>query len=133
MLIENAHQSNHCISRLLVADSLNVGGAEQHVVCLASALAQQGYRVTLACSKEGALAPLAEQAGVSVRPLLHHLVKRRLSTEFAWKLARLIRQSRFDLVHAHMYASAVASACATFGTGIPLVMTEHSEAKWRSR
>lgn len=133
MPIETPHQSNHSINLLLVADSLNVGGAERHVVSLASALAQQGHSVTIACSREGALAPLAEQAGVSVRPLLHHLVKRRLSTEFAWKLARLIRQSRFDLVHAHMYASAAASACATLGTGIPLVLTEHSEAKWRSR
>ena len=117
---------------LLVADSLDVGGAEWHVVNLASALAEQGHRITLACTVEGVLASLAEQAGISVRPLLHHLVKRRQSPRYAWKLAKLVRQSQFDLVHAHMYASALASAYALLGTSIPLVITEHSQANWRS-
>ena len=118
---------------LLVADSLDVGGAEWHVVNLASALAEQGHRITLACTVEGVLASLAEQAGISVRPLLHHLVKRRQSPRYAWKLAKLVRQSQFDLVHAHMYASALASAYALLGTTIPLVITEHSQANWRSQ
>ena len=117
---------------LLVADSLDVGGAEWHVVNLASALAEQGHRITLACTVEGVLAPLAQNAGISVRPLLHHLVKRRQSPRYAWKLAKLVRQSQFDLVHAHMYASALASAYALLGTSIPLVITEHSQANWRS-
>jgi glycosyltransferase involved in cell wall biosynthesis len=88
--------------------------------------------VTLACSVEGALAPLAEQAGVFVRPLLRHLVKRRLSLKYAGRLAGLMRQGQFDLVHTHMYASALASAYATLDTGTPLVITEHSQAGWRS-
>jgi glycosyltransferase involved in cell wall biosynthesis len=135
MSIEEAHQSRSLyrpMRLLLVADSLNVGGAEWHVVNLAAALAEQGHRITLACTVEGALAHLAEQAGISVRPLLSHLVKRRLSLKYAWKLARLVRQSQFDLVHAHMYASALASAYALLGTSIPLVITEHSQANWRS-
>ena len=136
MSIEEAHQP-HSLQRpmrlLLVADSLDVGGAEWHVVNLASALAEQGHRITLACTVEGVLASLAEQAGISVRPLLHHLVKRRQSPRYAWKLAKLVRQSQFDLVHAHMYASALASAYALLGTSIPLVITEHSQANWRSQ
>ncbi len=135
MSIEEAHRP-HSLQRpmrlLLVADSLDVGGAEWHVVNLASVLAEQGHRITLACTVEGVLAPLAEQAGISVRPLLHHLVKRRQSPRYAWKLAKLVRQSQFDLVHAHMYASALASAYALLGTSIPLVITEHSQANWRS-
>jgi glycosyltransferase involved in cell wall biosynthesis len=117
---------------LFVVDSLHVGGAERHAVSLASSLAQQGHHVTLACSVEGALTPLAEQGGVEVRPLLRHPVKRRFSSAYAWKLAHLVRQGQFDLVHAHMYASDVASSCATLGTDIPLIITEHSEAQWRS-
>src|SRR5947209_16180016 len=118
---------------LLVADSLHVGGAEQHVVSLAVELAQKGHHITLACSVEGSLAPLARQAGVSICPLLRRLVKRRFSPGFAWQLARLVRHNHFDLAHAHMYASAFASACAVLGTGVPLVITEHSQANWRSR
>jgi glycosyltransferase involved in cell wall biosynthesis len=120
------------IGLLLVADSLHVGGAERHIVSLASALAQQGHNVTLACSVEGALAPLAEGAGVLVQPLLRHLAKRRLSPSFALSLRRLLCHSQFDLVHAHMYASTLASAIATLGTNMPLVITEHSQATWRS-
>jgi glycosyltransferase involved in cell wall biosynthesis len=133
MVIENAHLPLRPVRILLVTDSLDVGGAERHVVNLASALSQQGYRTTLACSVEGALAPLAEQAGVPVRPLMRHLAKHRLSLEYAYKLAGLVHQGQFDLVHAHMYASALASAFATLGTRIPLVITEHSQADWRSR
>src|SRR5436305_12272102 len=133
MSTEEAHQLHSRPMRLLlVSDSLDVGVAEWHVVNLASALAEQGHRVTLACTVEGALAPLAKQAGISIRPLLHHLVKRRQSPRYAWKLAKLVRQSQFDLVHAHMYASALASAYALLGTSIPLVITEHSQANWRS-
>ena len=117
---------------LLVADSLHIGGAEQHVVSLASALVQRGYHVTIACSEKGFLAPLAERAGVVVRPLLDRLVKRRLSPQFAQELAKHLRQESYDLVHAHMYASDAACACALSGTTPPLVLTEHSEASWRS-
>jgi glycosyltransferase involved in cell wall biosynthesis len=117
---------------LLVADSLDVGGAERHVVGLATTLAGAGHTVVIACSTQGALTPMALRAGVAVRPLGVHLVKRRLSVPFAWKLRRFVREGRFDLVHAHMYASAVASAFATLGTAVPLVLTEHSEAGWRT-
>ena len=129
---ENGLRPPHPLRLLLVVDSLNVGGAERHVIGLASALIQQGHCVTLACSVEGALKAIAERSGVLVQPLLHHLVKRRLSLTFTWRLARLIRQNHFDLVHAHMYASSTASAYATLGTSLPLVITEHSEANWRS-
>src|SRR5438552_9524511 len=125
-------RSSYPLRLLLVADSLNVGGAERHVIGLASALVQQGHSVTLACSVEGALKPIAERSGVLVQPLLHRLVKRRLSPVFTWRLIRLIQQNHFDLVHAHMYASSAASACATLSTALPLVITEHSEAPWRS-
>ncbi|MFL5627478.1 MAG: glycosyltransferase family 4 protein [Ktedonobacteraceae bacterium] len=132
MLKERLYQPLPPLRLLLVADSLNVGGAERHVVSLASALVQRGHMVTLACSFGGTLVPLAEQAGVLVLPLWQRLIKRRLSPIFTWKLAKLVRQHHFDLVHAHMYASAVASAYATLGTGLPLVLTEHSQATWRS-
>jgi glycosyltransferase involved in cell wall biosynthesis len=123
---------SHPLRVLLVVDSLDMGGAERHVVDLASALVRAGHAVTVACSRGGSLARSAETAGVTVRSLLHQRVKRRLSLPFAWQLANLIRHERFDLVHAHIYASEVASALATLGRPIPLVLTEHTEAGWRS-
>jgi glycosyltransferase involved in cell wall biosynthesis len=116
---------------LLVIDSLEVGGAERLVVDLALALRRKGHGVTIACSVAGDLSSVLEREGVPVQPLLGQLVKRRLSAAYAWRLRRLIRRERFDVVHAHVFASAAAAATATLGTGVPLVITEHTEASWQ--
>jgi glycosyltransferase involved in cell wall biosynthesis len=118
---------------LLAVDSLVVGGAERHVVDLAVALARQGHDVTIACSRTGPLAGVALAAGVRVRELMGECVKRRISLRYAWRLAELLREERFDVVHAHIYASTVAAFAATFRGDAPLVVTEHSAATWRSR
>ncbi|MDQ3943130.1 MAG: glycosyltransferase family 4 protein, partial [Actinomycetota bacterium] len=119
------------IRLLLVVDSLEVGGAERHVVDLAVMLAREGYEVMVACSVAGGLSEALGEANVPVRPLLDTLVKRRVSVAFARELRRLIREERFDLVHAHIYASATAAAIAVLGTGVPLLVTEHTEALWQ--
>jgi glycosyltransferase involved in cell wall biosynthesis len=116
---------------LLVVDSLEVGGAERQVVDLAVALRRKGCGVTVACSVAGDLSGGLEEAGIPVRPLLRQLVKRRLSPAYAWRLRRLLRKERFDLVHAHIYASVVAATIATLGSDMPLVITEHTEATWQ--
>lgn len=118
---------------LLVVDSLDGGGAERHVVDLAGALRRRGHDVTVACSVGGVLADGLGAAGVPLRPLVGSLVKRRVSLVFAARLRRLVREGGFDLVHAHIYASAAAAALATARTGVPLVVTEHTEAPWRRR
>ena len=116
---------------LLVVDSLETGGAERQVVDLAVALRRKGYEVAVACSVAGELSDVLGDAGIPVHPLLRRLVKRRLSVVYAWRLRRLLRRERFDLVHAHIYASTTAAAIATLGTGVPLVITEHTEASWQ--
>jgi glycosyltransferase involved in cell wall biosynthesis len=117
---------------LLVVDSLEMGGAERQVVDLAVALRRKGYEVVVACSVAGGLSSALEEADVPVRPLLRRLAKRSLSPAYAWRLRRLLRSERFDLVHAHIYASAAAAAIATLGTRLPLVITEHTEASWQT-
>jgi glycosyltransferase involved in cell wall biosynthesis len=118
---------------LLVVDSLDTGGAERHVVDLAAALVARGAAVTVACSVAGPLAAPLRELGVDVRPLAATLVKRRVSVRYARALRRLLRSEPFDLVHAHIYASVTAAALATAGTGVPLVVTEHTEGSWKRR
>jgi glycosyltransferase involved in cell wall biosynthesis len=120
------------IKLLLVVDSLAVGGAERQVAELAVSLRHKGYKVTVACSVAGDLSRALEEEGIPVRPLLERLAKRRFSPAYAWRLRRLLRSERFDLVHAHIYASVVAAAFATLGLGVPLVITEHTEASWQT-
>ncbi len=118
---------------MLVVDSLEVGGAERHVVDLALALRRKGHEVAVTCSAAGELSDLLDRANVPVRALLGRLVKRRVSVAYAREIGRLVRDQRFDVVHAHIYASAAASALATLGTGVPLVVTEHTEGAWQGR
>ena len=117
---------------LLVVDSLDIGGAERQVVDLAIALHRKGHEVVVACSVGGELSGLLQEGGIPVRVLLGRLVKRRFSLAFARKLRKLIKGEGFDLVHAHVYASASAAAVATLGQNVPLVVTEHSEGSWRT-
>ncbi|HEY2287822.1 MAG TPA: glycosyltransferase family 4 protein, partial [Streptosporangiaceae bacterium] len=86
---------------------------------------------SVACSAGGDLTIDVEAAGVPVRVVGTRPAKRRLDYGFARALRGLITQDPPDLVHAHMFASATAAERAVRGTGIPLVIHEHSEAGWR--
>ena len=115
-----------------VVDSLHVGGGERHVVDLALALERQGHCVTIACSDGGPLREHLNGSSVQVRPLLGRAVKRTADLEYALALARLLSLEQFDIVHAHMYASAVSAALATSLVPLPLVVTEHTEGHWQT-
>jgi glycosyltransferase involved in cell wall biosynthesis len=130
--VDDADPHEPELSRILmVVDSLEVGGGEQQVADIAVALRQRGYAVTVACSTGGMLSQMLAQQNVPVRILMNRLVKRRVSIGYALRLRALVREDRFHLVHAHLYASVAAAAIATRGMDVPLVVTEHSEAAWR--
>jgi glycosyltransferase involved in cell wall biosynthesis len=128
----DAETTKEPVRLLLVVDSLDFGGAEWHVVDLAVALRRKGHEIAVACSVAGELPGPLQEAGIRVRPLLDLLIKRRFSVAFARKLRRLLKEGGFDLVHAHVYASATAAAVATLGLDVPLMITEHSEGSWRT-
>ena len=116
---------------LIVCDSLDIGGAERHVIGLATALKGHGHDVSIACSSGGPLSTEVGASGIALRTLSDRLVKRRVSISYTRLLTELVRGSRFDLVHAHMHASAASAAVACAHNEVPLVITEHSEAIWR--
>jgi hypothetical protein len=78
------------IRLLLAVDSLEVGGAERHVVDLARALHRKGHEVEVACSVAGELAGPLKEAEVPVRPLTRRLVKRRVSPAYARGMRRVL-------------------------------------------
>jgi len=115
---------------LLAIDSLEMGGAERHVTEVAVALARRGHAVTVACSASGILADRLRQASVDIRVASTRRVKREVSRQYATGLRRVLRHSRYDVVHAHLFASAAAAAMAV--RDAPLLVTEHSQGAWRS-
>jgi glycosyltransferase involved in cell wall biosynthesis len=116
---------------LLVVDSLDIGGAEQHVVDLAQGLQAQGHRVEVACACAGPLASELTSSGIPLHVVMKRPVKRRVDLIFAWQLRRVLRQGKFDLVHSHLYASMTAASLAVRGTHLGLVTTVHSENRWQ--
>jgi len=115
---------------LRVIARLNVGGPALHVTYLARGLADRGYETTLVAGDVGrgeeSMAFVAENAGVEVVPL--HGLSRELSPLHdafaAWRLARIIRRVRPDVVHTHTAkAGAVGRAAAVLaGPRRPVVV-----------
>jgi glycosyltransferase involved in cell wall biosynthesis len=86
---------------------LNVGGPALHVTYLTRGLAGRGYETTLVAGDVGrgeeSMAFVAEQAGVEVVPLpgLSPALSPIRDAAAAWRLARIIRRVRPDIVHTH--------------------------------
>jgi glycosyltransferase involved in cell wall biosynthesis len=116
---------------LFVTDSFDIGGAERALLHLAGLLIGAGHTVEVAGSSGGSLLGDARSTGALVHVFGPSAVKRRQSRAFARDLERLLSERPFDVVHSHMHASTHAASIAATRVGTPLVVTEHSEARWR--
>ena len=119
---------------LMVIGQLDVGGAERHVVQVASALRTRGLEIAVFVLKPGgALAPLLAAAGVPVlardgrRPGLRGL------WQASRHLAALVRRERFDVVHFFLPAAYLVGAVATLGAPVRRVMSRRSLAHYQAR
>lgn len=84
------------ISVLLVNTDLRVGGQEGFVVELVRRLDRSRFRPLVACLREpGALGPRVLEAGV---PLVSGLARSGKDPRALWRLARLVRRERIDIV-----------------------------------
>src|SRR6476659_3385996 len=92
---------------LRVIARLNVGGPALHVTYLARGLAESGYETTLVAGDvargEASMSFVAEQAGVEIvtLPGLSRELSPVRDALAAFRLARLIRKLRPDVVHTH--------------------------------
>jgi Glycosyltransferase Family 4 len=95
---------------LLVVDSFDIGGAERLVTDLALGLRTRSYDVAVAASHGGPLNDILIREGIETFCMCPRLVKRRLSLGYATRLAYVLRERSWDIVHAHMFASGCAAA-----------------------
>jgi glycosyltransferase involved in cell wall biosynthesis len=112
---------------LLVTKGLDLGGIERVVVDLATGLATRGVGVEVAVvtSRRDRLAPAIESAGIT----LHRLDgSDRIGFRAARRLARLVRDPSYDVVHVHgPLPSVVARLAARTGSaGGRVVTTSHT-------
>lgn len=116
---------------LAVIDSLEVGGAQHHLLLLAAGLTRAGYQFWVATSGDEPLAAAYQHDGVPVLSLARRSIKHRLSPTFVLQLLRLVHREPFDLIHGHLHAASVGAALVARATGTPLVLTHHSMNTWR--
>lgn len=108
---------------LLVSKGLDIGGIERIVVDLALGLHKRGVSVEVAVVNDcrDQLVSQLEQGGVIVCRLGG---SDRIGIGAAWRLARLMRAGRFDVVHVHGPLPTLVARCVPGGP--PVVTTSHT-------
>ena len=118
---------------LMLADALDVGGAETHIETLARELKKCGNSVAVA-SRGGRIAEKMRKSGISHVNLPKTSGKSRKNTpcvleiflDFA-KISRVISKNRPDVVHAHTRKTAFLAKPVCRALKIPLIVTAHAK------
>lgn len=107
--------------RLLFASEATgwTGGANQ-IWLTAQALKRRGHSVAVACAADGELGRRLAQAGVEVHDFRF---RQDYDVPTAWRLGRLARQWRADLIHAHHPRAHAVSLLAAALLGVKVIVT----------
>jgi glycosyltransferase involved in cell wall biosynthesis len=109
---------------LHVIYSLEVGGAERDLVNKLKMFDPSRYAFSICCLvRRGEFAEKAEKLGAKIFCLE---MKRRLDPGALFRLRRLIRASRCDLLHLHLFSAGLLGRLAALGLGIPVIYTVQS-------
>lgn len=104
--------------------SLDLGGAETHVISLAKALQQRGVRVLVA-SNGGRLVKQLTAAGITHFQVALHARRPIGILQSARAVGQIVREQAVDLMHAHARIPAWVGSKVAAKTGVPLVTTYH--------
>ncbi len=117
---------------LHILPELQIGGVERHVIDLANELTARGHE-TMVVSAGGRM---EEQLDKGVRILHLPVHKKNPFTGYycARKIARVVREQRLEIIHAHSRVPAWIAMWASRMSGVPYVVTAHSvfntKARW---
>ncbi|MCP4001719.1 MAG: glycosyltransferase family 4 protein [Gammaproteobacteria bacterium] len=110
-------------------------GAERVQDLLAKQLPTMGYEVGFACLKDGIFADKLESKDTA---LYHFPMRSRLDLSLTYKLAQLIKQKHYQLIHTHTPRAALIGQLVSRLTSIPMIHHVHSpsqrdtEEGWRN-
>ncbi len=120
------------IDVLYIIDSLPLGGAETQVVTLASALSSDRYTFHVCClRREGVQADALRARGIEV---VSFNMRLRYWPIAVYKLYRLIKQLKPQIVHTHLYYAGIWGSLVGKLAGVPVILTtEHGMTLWKKR
>jgi glycosyltransferase involved in cell wall biosynthesis len=108
---------------------LHCGGAERLLADLLPSLARQGVEAQVACLNDRG--PLFDE--LSRQGIPTHFIGRRRGLDLAgvWRLRRLLREQKIDVLNTHGLSAALWGRLAAVAAGTPhVVVTVHSVAGW---
>jgi glycosyltransferase involved in cell wall biosynthesis len=112
---------------LFFISSLNIGGAELHVLDLCRYLDGHGIRASVCILGQGGeLAGRFEATGVTVYELGIGSLRDLVRPSIRKRIRGILSSARPDILHAHMFHAEIAAAVASVMSGVPLVVTRHS-------
>jgi L-malate glycosyltransferase len=115
---------------LHINSARSFGGGERHTADLANALSRRGHEVFAAAPPH---APLVEELKrVPPENIFELPLRNALDVQSAIELARRVRESEIDLIHAHVARDYLLAALASRRSGAPLVLTRHLERPLKS-
>ena len=109
---------------LQVVPELEIGGAEQTTLDVASAVVRAGGRALVA-SRGGRMATRLEVSGAVLIPLPMQSKNPLTIARNGLKLAQLVRRENVSLIHARSRAPAISALIASRLTGVPFLATYH--------
>jgi glycosyltransferase involved in cell wall biosynthesis len=112
---------------------LNIGGITSYLSIIGGGLLKIGHEISVG-SGQGELSRDLQRKGIRVF-FLPFRTKSELSPKLYFaalpKLVRLLKEEKFDLIHAHTRVTQVVAALASRITGVPVVTTAHGYYKPR--
>ncbi|MFQ5795733.1 MAG: glycosyltransferase [Candidatus Bipolaricaulia bacterium] len=116
---------------LHVITTIDVGGAENHLLSLVRGLDRERYQITIAYLKgRGELRDTLQGLGATVIPM-----KMRFDTDVRvlGRLLRLIRTHRYHIVHTHLPRADLYGILAARLTGVPAILSSKHNVYWALR
>jgi glycosyltransferase involved in cell wall biosynthesis len=115
-----------------IVSGLSVGGAERNLVSLLNSTTCD-YRALIAIGRPPSGATFNRDLDPEIEQLVSP-VRRRSLPIGVFRLARLLRIRRVNVVHTHMYESNLYGSLAAWVAGVPVIVTsEHGENPWKNR
>ena len=116
-------EPDHPMRILQICSAREIGGGERHLADLANNLATRGHEIFAAIAPGSPLR--SELSSLAAENIIELPMRNALSVRSGLRLARLVRERRIEIVHAHVARDYPLAALAAGRSGARLVLTRH--------